>query len=672
MPSSVDPRTLPPGWRSGVPTPDIRPGDNKSAGEIIGPDRFRAVRSVHPQLEYYFDQVVGGKNPQLRGQGLIKSVTGQAEAVKQGLALKDVLQSMPARWFVEAESEHIEKAIIQDGFSPGWHVIEGGLVRRAVSPPLDEGLSAAKYYVEVSAARGGLSPHLSTSYPRGTNHGWPTYNTSDDDLLLHVAMGTAVTSWDSLREIGDYVAGRLGLRESQGLEPHSVTWSRTGPMRKDQQYLTWSEQGMRRTAWTRGYYPRRRHVFGLPAFVNVSFRHDAAMVKARLKATVAFGHSTRARTASIVQGARLKGLRILSDDISGFDQSVDAIHQEALYRLVYSDWFEEKDILDVYARAAISMPALAPPIGPGQAAILYLKDGMTPSGHGGTSIDGSMINLARYLMAAGKALKASPLAVADRMLSGSLLGLFWGDDTLVGVPRGFNADAYIAESERLGYHCRLSEAPVFLMTCYGPDGGYWNLASRSFAQSVWREHPSVFESVSIFGLWVRLTLTKTHPLLSRLWQAIRLAAQPSQMLEKRRIRSLSDLDEHVQGSAFMTELKRDLKTDRRLAEKLIAGLTRGSGDINDNPDAAFAFAMLGLVTQDTSLGRWTPPARLGMRDRSVARAMLDEAIEVAAGERTQLSRVFRDGPTAEEEAEAISEELFNEVPTTDDSLEDEQ
>lgn len=630
-----------PGWRSGIPEPSRGSfGERDIAADIVGSGRFHDLVQVPDALRWYMRRVKKGSNPALYGEGLIRSVPGQKAAVSSGLELLQDLQNYPAGWFVAAEAEHLEKAIIQDGYSPGWHVIPGGL-HREERPTIEPGLRMLLRYLQ---ARGTPAATLTgTSYPRNTNKGWPTYGTNDAELMLHVVMGSMVRDYDDVARLGTYVANALGDSVSASLAPHAVMWSRTGPRKKPQDLYMFGDVDLERTGWTAGIYPRRRHVFGLPTFVNACFRLEVIREKLLMRSTPVFGHSYRSITAGQVASARRRGLKVLSDDISAFDQSVAPNHQEDLARVIHTALFRETGLVDVYLRAARDMGVVSPPLRTRPEGAFLTKKGMTASGHGGTSTDGSFINAARAFMAVAKALNWSEDRTLKGLLSGEWDLWIWGDDTLLAVPNGFDEDAYVAESERLGYKCALSQAPVFLMVCYPPDGTHWNLASRAYVQSIWREHPSPKESIGIFGLWVRWNLTKDHPMRGRLWRALYEAALPDGVLERRRIRTGVDLDEHVSGPAFKTELRADLAARPAALRDLLSSLTRGTYDPSVNPDATYALALLGLTTLKEA--SWTPPGRVGLREyaSSDGPRLLQEAIDVMLGLRTRVSEA-RDNP----------------------------
>lgn len=623
-------------WTSGVEPEERGPGSLALASEAIGAGNFVDVVKAPSDLRRYMRAVGMGADPRVEGEGLIRTVVGQREAVHQGRLLLDDLADVRVEWFRAAEVEHIEKGTIQSGFAPGWHVIPGGLRRRIPGVgDLTPGLRCFKDYL----LRAGRAAALlsGASYPRHTNRGWPTYGTSDAELLLHVAASMLVERYDDVAEVGVMMADALGDHTASALPPHSVMWSRTGPSKKF--IPVWTERSgeLVQTGLVKGFYPRRRHVFGMPTFVNAAFRLEVIREKHLLRSTPVFGHSDRRTTEAQIGAARARGLRIISDDVKSFDQSIDATHQEALAREVHEHLFVEKGLVEVYRRAAVEMGVLAPPIRSGMEAMLYHKDGMEPSGHGGTSWDDSGINFARVLCSMAAAMRWSgPERALQGLLSDEWRLWIWGDDTLLAVPSGFDEDAYTAESLRLGYTCAMSTAPVFLMVCYPPGGGAWNLLSRSYVQSVWRERPSVRESIALFGLWNRWHLTTGHPMRMRGWRAITAAAAPDGVLERRRIRTPDDLDKLIVDAGFKAELQNDLRASPTALKDLIGSLSRGSGDLHDTPEGQYALALFGQELVRES--EWRPPGRVGLRggDRYEARELTKRAIEVMLGVRSKL------------------------------------
>lgn len=607
----------------------------KAAGDIVPSGAYYDVLTAPDALKRYMRKVRAGQPPSLEGLGPIRSIAGQKACIAAGFKLLDQLSQFPAKWFRAAELEHLEKALVQSGYAPGWHVIPGGL-RRDGDVSLARGLQCVLEYLVVEGKQGDALS--GASYPRNTNKGWPTYGTSDRELLLHVAGGASVRHYDDVAEVGAYIAQRLGDDIAAGLEPHAVMWSRTGPRKKPQDVYSWQNSDLVRVGWSKGFYPRRRHVFGLPTFVNASFRLEVIREKLLMRSTRVFGHSYRSVTAGQVAAARRRRLRVLSDDIAGFDQSVPALHQEELATVIHQALFQEKDLVDVYLRAARDMAVLSPPLVAGHDSAMLRKKGMIASGHGGTSMDGSFINTARVFYAVAAAMGwDGPERALKGLLAREWELWIWGDDTLIAVPEGFDDDKYVAESTRLGYTCALSDAPVFLMVCYAPDGTHWNLASRAFVQTVWRERPSATESLALFGLWTRWNLTAGHPLRSALWRAITDASATDGLLASRRLFTPTDLDQLMSSPEFKAEFQNDLKTRPASVNDLISSLTRGTYDLSVNPDAGYALALMGRTIISDST--WRPPGRVGVRglDPTEGRRILEEAIDVNLGYRTAVS-----------------------------------
>lgn len=224
----------------------------------------------------------------------------------------------------------------------------------------------------------------------------------------------------------------------------------------------------------------------------------------------------------------------------------------------------------------------------------------------------------------------------------------WGDDTMIAVGKGFNEDAYVAESARLGYVTKLSTAPVFLMTMFPKHGPATNLASRTYAQSIWREHEQQALPLTLFGLWVRFGLLAGHPFFSTTWSAVAKAARPDGVLEARGIRSFADLDAHIRSATFTAELAAALKTDPATGITLWDSLTRGGEGAADNPDAAYALALLGHAAP--GMGKlWTAPLRLSLAETKQARhTNLDTAISAYMGwlDKAQEQQRYGKQPTA--------------------------
>lgn len=625
-------------FRLGVPTPSVTPVTG--AGQVTPQDYIGqrlvngkpaayALPTSNEYLIRYSEGVRRGRRPELSPRGLVKSVTGQMAAIREAEALLHVLEAWPDDDYRAAEPEHLQKAVMQSGYCPGWQFIEGGL-SRATSAALgleEEALLLEKYLYRFATPgwpKGGVS------YPRGKFKGLPFLTRSDAALPVCAAMAALIGNRETAEEVMDYVITALGATTLSTVPLSAVQFTRTGPLRKPQPYWRILRDGAYLEYMVTGTYPRRRHVNAQPSFTNMAARMLAVSAKLWLRSATSFHHVGRQLTAYQVRSARNQGLEIWSDDISGYDKSVSREHQLSLYG-VWRRNLPDTGVMDLYEWAALDMPTLSPGWDDADGKIIvYGKDAGISSGHIGTSVDGGAINWMRTVSAVGYATGWGSQKAAARLGTDWHLWV-WGDDTLIAIPKGFDGDKYTERNEALGYATKLSKAPVFLMTCYPKDGPPTNLASRTYAQSVWREHEQMHLVMTIFGLWTRFSLLAGHPAFELTWRAVARAALPDGELRSRRIATFGDLDRHVRMDAFRLEMKKALQTDPQGAATLIDSLTRGSGDVRDNPDSSFALALLGAdVLRDRE---WRAPGRLGLRgvDEAEKRKSLDTAISVYLG-----------------------------------------
>jgi hypothetical protein len=337
----------------------------------------------------------------------------------------------------------------------------------------------------------------SPRYRQGTMHGWPDYGTSSLSYVLHALWAASAKDFGTFRAHGETLAS---IMEEE--TPMSATMgNRTGPLGKPVIGISITNDGAYQDAELVGLCCRRRIVYMMSSAGNMWQVPHAWKIKARQRAIPQLQHFGPADCAEKVSAWHTPGMMWISDDISGFDQSVSDAHQREMIAEVYSP------IIGQDASAFMldwkDVPLLGPGLDTSHEGFLYRKLGMTASGDLKTALDGTVINFARLLrcvaVATGHTLAAT---VAG-------LGRWWhclvqGDDTVLGCSVPFDRAKYVATSEALGYATKLQDGVVFLMHAFLPATGAWApLASRVFQQSVFNEYGGESPAVELFSFIAR-------------------------------------------------------------------------------------------------------------------------------------------------------------------------
>jgi hypothetical protein len=514
-----------------------------------------------------------------------------AYRINQASAWQANVTSLPDTPQLMVERELAGKLTLQRGAAFGWDAFPDGIGLPG-GGDISEAMRAIGEYLETRWPP--LGPQWST-VPRGTNSGGPSYGTSDVDKLLHALMAASVTDGESAQHAYAKAATLFGAVP----QLHALTFSRTGPTRKAITVYDWRGGGLAPVADVVSGVPRRRAVFGVPAFVNMALLGHANAVKYGVMRTPWTAHPNE---TTVLLGLEHdlrragRGAMTFSDDISGFDQSVRRIHQVALAEEVYSRYWPAATI-DLWL-AAQRMPVLGPPIALGSRGFLYTRPhgGMTTSGIITTTLDGTLINLARVVTSVAAALSLTPRDAFGALQKGVWGCKVWGDDTILVLPPRADLARYTERSAELGYTTAPVEGATFLMKYY--DLGrraVYPLATRVFQQTIWNEKGGRSPEIELLGLFSRTTGFEANPLAQEMWALITERA-PS--LERYAITTRTELRGLMGDPGFRLTLATAIRENRSLVAEWIARSERGH--VEDAALLAWLGALLGGAAEDSA------------------------------------------------------------------------
>jgi len=473
-----------------VEVPTLLPDLKGTAVQKVGRKAHRAVSSPTDS-----DRLVPAVEPLPRGSSYVLGEEGLSSRLHEARGLWHAWELSKHPW-AAAEADQARKITLQRGGAPGWWVAEEGMEVEP-RPDMSEAISAIS--VTLLAIEPDPAP-LPTRYKQGTNHGAFDYSTSSLSYVLHALWARATgVNWDAYHRLGQRIADAMDQRDTPF---SSVTFSRSGPLGKAVPFYDTSGAVTRRMGMMLGLCARKRTVLGNSSSGNMAQKARADELKRRMKHIPHFYHpggpAAVGRKVAARQGT---GCRLLSDDITAFDNNVRPNHLDEYARVLNAqiggpEW---RDFKYEWGR----MPLLGPPVTSGSEAFLWRRSGGIASGTIDTSLDGTLINAARVVTSVAAAVGRSPAATwAGR-------GTWWsffcqGDDTLLSVPEvGFNDEKYIETSNALGYPCKLSESVIFLMHSYFPDGRYSPLASRVYMQTVFNEYGGQPPACELFAFIAR-------------------------------------------------------------------------------------------------------------------------------------------------------------------------
>lgn len=541
-----------------------------AAGRDVPDAGPRAARTLRAARDPSFLEPRPHALPQ--GSSWCANLSDLASRIKQAEAWRSHVDSMPDSPLKAVEAELAGKLTLQRGAASGWDVFHDGLGLPG-GAPLDEALAAiADYLVD----RFPPIPPFPTPVPRGTNSGAPTYGTSDIDKLLHALLARQLTDWESAEKVYQSVSGMFEAIPSV----HALTFSRTGPVGKPVPMYDWQGPKFMRVAEATSLVPRRRAVFGVPAFINMALLPSANVVKHGVMRTPWTAHtSERAILEDLVFDVATvgPGAQVLSDDISGFDQSVRRRHQVGVAEALYAKYWDQATV-NLWLGAQ-QMPVLGPPLTAGMGGWLYERPhgGVTTSGIITTTLDGTLINMARAVTAVGAALGLSPTASFEALVRKRWSAKFWGDDTILVVPPAFDMDKYVAANADIGYKTSLLPGATFLMKHYDISRrAVYPLATRVFQQTIWNEHGGRTPEIELLGLYARTTGFEANPLARTMWSIVTTDAPTLEKwggLQNRR-----QLVGVLADPGFRATLETGIRENRALVRGWLARAERGSAE----------------------------------------------------------------------------------------------
>jgi hypothetical protein len=429
-----------------------------------------------------------------------------ARAVARELA--DGLPDMPRHpGLAEVEREHFGKFCVEVGAVHGWDILPDGWGNdESPAAELQPWFDAAADFALSGAAMGEAS-----SYPLLTNAGLP-FLTNDPLVKVWSALASLRAGLDhgALWDLLDR-AGRLSGASAGAAV---FMFNRTRATGKTQVAREILPDGYRDAADVTGLCAGRRGVYGVPSAINMSLQPGANGLKRVLFALPNFGHRGPDELSAKLLGMErsIPSSVVLEDDISGFDLSVSLAHQLCLHkvyaRLLGTAW------ADMWL-AVCQLSLVAGPVRSGWLGSLYRrKGGVTTSGMITTTLDGTIINLARVLYCVGKLLSAGPSAVIAALRSGTWNCLLFGDDTLVVMnSHVVDLDRWQTASLEFGFTCKPRFGRTFLMKYLGAQGGWWPLAARIHQRTLGGERPPREPILAAAGAVIRCQHSQYNPFM---------------------------------------------------------------------------------------------------------------------------------------------------------------
>lgn len=518
-----------------------------------------------------------------RGSSFVRDEGELRQRVAEARTLAAMFEVARHPW-AKAEYAQAKKACLQRGGAPGWWFDAGGMVV-AEGGDMDEAIDAICDTLLATPNTEAVS--LATRYKQHTNHGYPDYGDSDLSYVFHALWGATARDesgelrWDEFAANGEAFAGAMG----QGDTPFSsVEFSRSGALAKPVPAYDLSGDTPEQIAELQGACARKREVLGNASGGNMAAKPDVDRLKDRAKQIPQIYHPGGPEAVGRRVAARAGvGTVLWSDDVEKYDKHVRPNHL-ARFRLRLHGRIS-KGWADFKAHWG-DMPLLTPPITGGAEAWLYTRRGGIASGTIDTSLDGTLVNLARVVTCVAAATKRRPREVwAAR-------GTWWdcwiqGDDTMLDLPKHADLGLYVAKSIELGYPCKLEDFAVFLMHAYDRQGNFSPLAARVYQQTVFNEYGGECMEVELLAF-----IARTERFWGRSpWQrdiAVVMAHAPC--FEKYAVRpdqAVRALDD----PQFKIALERSLHTARRRK------IERRLADIADRSVAMSDFAA-GLLSPD--------------------------------------------------------------------------
>jgi hypothetical protein len=369
--------------------------------------------------------------------------------------------------------------------------------------------------------------------------------------------------------------------------------------------------------------PRRRAVFGVPAFINMTILPYANIIKYMVMRMPWTAHPSEFIVYGDMEADRAgvgRGAFTFSDDISGFDQHVRAHHQAAIADHIYARFWPGW-VVDMWKRAQ-RLPVLAPPLNANQRGFLYRRPngGMTTSGIITTTLDGTLINMCRAITSLASVEGRSPKDQFKRLIARKWGFRGWGDDTVMTVQPGTDMAKYQAANEELGYKTAAVPGATFLMKHYDLYARtVYPLATRMLQQTFWNEKGGRSPEIELLGLFVRTAGLFANPLGRDVWQL--LISGPS-TAQRYGVRTREQLGSIIADPGFRDALITSVKANRSTVADWLARSERGHEE--DAALLAWISPYLGgpiedLAALDLSSAIETPAPQASTRGHQLAR-----------------------------------------------------
>lgn len=484
-----------------------------------------AWSDVNPRYAMYLERVaaMGTTAPTIATRSAVRGflrTDGELDyRVSQAQRLAHIFEERQDDPLGAVEFDNARKMCLEAGAASGWDIITEDMHRYGPMPHVGEGLDALLTELHrigrlpslSDAMRGAYDTLAHSSYPRATNHGWPTLCTTDAGLILHAAIASQLVASDFDLSCVKRVAGIYGLRGSL-VNPHCVTFSRTGPTAKPAPTFAYRGGGVEVTGSITGTTPRRRHVNGVSAFANIILGPMAAAMKVLKKVLPGCFHGHPTDTlAYLRQTPFARQPLVLSDDLSGFDTSVSLDGMRVLGAIL-TKWFPFLKADVSWWLTVEAWPLLSGPIGSTSAGYLYSRTGGLTSGVRLTSDVGTLMNLDRVIHSCAEGLGLTHTAVVRKYLDLDIGVLVQGDDTGLLMPKQFDREAYTAATVSMGYKNAVLDGLTFLMRHFNLKEGNWvPLVSRLFQNTVWREHPARSLAIEALGWYAKTENASVNP-----------------------------------------------------------------------------------------------------------------------------------------------------------------
>lgn len=574
----VQPRS----WRAGIVPRVTPPGRHvDDAGPRAGRTlrRSRAPEELEPR-----------PSALPRGSSWCASDGELLQRIAQAEFWRSYVSAAPRSTLTEVEGELAAKLTLQKGAASGWDVFPDGLGLGG-GAPLNEAMEILGKYIRETF------PHLTavwTAVPRGTNSGCPTYSTSDLDKLFHALLGRQLTDWESALTVYRQYAGQFEAIS----EPHAIMFSRSGPVSKPVAIFDWVGDVFTEVAQGTSVVPRRRAVFGVPAFINHALLGHANAIKYAVMRLPWTAHPNELAVLGDIEhivehiGA---DATVISDDISGFDLSVRRSHQEALARHIYARYWPAETV-DLWLGAQ-GMGVLGGPLKAGKRGFLYSRGahkGVTTSGIITTSLDGTLINLARVITAMAYARRESVADAFDALVNRKWSVRVWGDDTVIIADGRLDVQRYEEGSAAIGYTSKIVQGATFLMKHYDLHArAVYPLMTRVMQQTFWNERGGRTEEIELLGLYARTTGAQANPLWPQLWPLVCAHAPP---LARYGVTDRLSLRRVIADPGYQLKLRRGILANASAMAEHVARAERGHSEDQGLIDWVEAILGTGALT----------------------------------------------------------------------------